>query len=47
MQTTVHMITFGVMLAQLAGIAIKLKIYGGGACRAQVGGHFSLRADAS
>jgi hypothetical protein len=29
-QTTVHLITTGVMLALLAGIAIKLKIFGGG-----------------
>ena len=30
MQTAVRMITTGVMLALLAGIAIKLKIFGGG-----------------
>jgi hypothetical protein len=30
MQTAVRMITAGVMLALLAGIAIKLKIFGGG-----------------
>ena len=30
MQTAVRMITTGVMLALLAGIAVKLKIFGGG-----------------
>ncbi|WP_331459761.1 DUF6127 family protein, partial [Pelagovum pacificum] len=30
MQTAARMITTGVMLALLAGIAIKLKIFGGG-----------------
>ena len=30
MQTAVRMITTGVMLALLAGVAIKLKIFGGG-----------------
>jgi len=29
-QTAVHLITTGVMLALLAGIALKLKIFGGG-----------------
>jgi hypothetical protein len=29
-QTAVHLITTGVMLALLAGIAIKLRIFGGG-----------------
>ena len=29
-QTAVHLITTGVMLALLAGIAIKLKLFGGG-----------------
>jgi hypothetical protein len=29
-QTTVHLITTGVILALLAGIALKLKIFGGG-----------------
>lgn len=29
-QTAVHLITTGLMLALLAGIAIKLKIFGGG-----------------
>ncbi len=29
-QTTVHLITTGLILAMLAGIALKLKIFGGG-----------------
>ena len=29
-QTTVHIITTGLILAMLAGVALKLKIFGGG-----------------
>ena len=29
-QTTVHLITTGLILAMLAGVALKLKIFGGG-----------------